>query len=485
MIARREFLAGLGATAVLGYNPVARAWVPSGGTSGHLKHVPHLDGELLMDPTSLAAAARDVGNIISETPRAVLRPGSARDIQKMVRFCRRHRIDVAARGQGHTTYGQAQVEGGLVVDMGTLNTIHSIDDTSAELDAGATWRQLIETTVPMGLTVPALTGYINLSIGGTLSVGGISATYNQGAQVDRVRELEVVTGRGDLVRCSERHHRDLFEGLLAGLGQLGIITRAVVDLVPAPPFARVYIMNYTDNATFFADFRTLLDRSEFDDIANLWMPDASGGFSYQLNAAKLFDPASPPNDAHLVRGLNFDPGSLAINDAPYLDYALRVDVVIDFFRSIGLFDDVQHPWFDVFLADSEVEQYVGDVIPALTPEDVGPTGFMLLFAQKRSKLTRPFLRIPDGSDDWVYLFDILTAAPTPGPNPAFVEQMLDRNRTLFDKARDVGGTRYPISAIPFSRSDWVRQYGRDYLRFARLKRRYDPQGILAPGPRIF
>lgn len=482
MIARREFLAGLGATAVLGYNPVARAWV-TGGASAHLRHVPHLDGELLMDPTSLAAAAKDVGNIISETPRAVLRPGSVRDIQKMVRFCRRYRISVAARGQGHTTYGQAQVDSGLVVDMGTLNTIHSIDDSSADVDAGATWRSLVETAVPMGLTAPVLTGYINLSIGGTLSVGGISTTHSRGAQVDNVRALQVVTGRGDVTWCSPRHHRGLFEAALGGLGQCGIITRAIVDLIPATS-VRLFLLPYTDNATFFADFRTLLDRGEFEDLSNIWTPNASGGFDYQLNAAKFFDPADPPDDAHLLRDLNYDAAGLQVSDPPYLEYALRVDALVDFLRSIGLFDDVIHPWFDVFLPDSEVEEYLSRVVPTLTPEDVGPTGLMLLFAQRTSKLTRPFLRIPK-EDRWSFLFDILTAAPAPGPNPDFTRRMLDRNRRLFEEARQVGGTRYPIGALEFSKQDWFFQYGLEYFRFAALKKHYDPQSILTPGAGIF
>ena len=123
---------------------------------------------------------------------------------------------------------------------------------------------------------------------------------------------------------------------------------------------------------------------------------------------------------------------------------------MDLPRSVGLFDEVLHPRFDVFLSDTVVEQYIGEVIPTLTPEDVGPTGFMLLFAINRSKLTRPFLRVPR-SRDWVYLFDILTAAPVPGSNPDFEQRMLQRNRRLFEKARRVGGTRYPISAIPFNR----------------------------------
>jgi FAD/FMN-containing dehydrogenase len=81
--------------------------------------------------------------------------------------------------------------------------------------------------------------------------------------------------------------------------------------------------------------------------------------------------------------------------------------------------------------------------------------------------------------------DILTASTTPGPDPAFTRRMLARNRRLFDQARAVGGTRYLISSIEFRREDWIAHYGVLWPRFARLRQRYDPDGILAVGLGIF
>lgn len=449
----------------------------------HGRLVPRLDGELRLDRATVAPFGRDLGNMVQRRPLAVLFPGSVRDIQKMIRFASMLGIDVAARGQGHATFGQAQARGGLIIHMASLNQIHSIGPSGARLDAGATWKELVTASVEHGLTPPGLTGYTNLSIAGTLSVGGVTPLLNRGgAQVDNVRELEVVTGTGDLVRCSPWRHRDLFEAALGGLGQCGIITQAVIDMVPAPSMSRTYLLNYSDNAIFFSDLRLLLNRGELEGAYNLWVPNESGGFTYQLNAVKHFEPDAPPDDDHLLRGLSFD--SVSTVDATYLETMLRVDGQVDYLRSLGFFDDMRHPWFDVFLPDETIEQYVGSVLPALTPEDLGPFGFMLLLVLKRSELKRPFFRVP-GNTEWVYLFDILTSSATATPDPGYDARMLARNRALFDQARALGGTRYAIGSLEFSKQDWRAHFGDSYPRFAQLKRRYDPRRILTPGPAIF
>lgn len=178
-----------------------------------------------------------------------------------------------------------------------------------------------------------------------------------------------------------------------------------------------------------------------------------------------------------------------IEDTGYLDYVFLIDNVIGALQVAINWDRLIKPWYDVWLSASAVEVYVGEVLPTLTPRDVGPSGFVLIFPQRRALATRPFLRLPepDGSP-WVFLFDILTASTTPGPDPdpAFTEEMLDRNDRLFARARDAfSGVRYPIGSMRFDADDWRDHYGGQWPAFRAAKRRYDPSGILTPGPGIF
>jgi len=487
-INRRQFIVGLAAAVVvIGYDPIGRRWLSQAEASGcpSFAEAPRLDGTLLLDGLSCQADASDMGNIAHRTPCAVLRPGSVEDIRRMLQYCRRYNIKVSPRGQGRTMHGQS-LSDGLVIEQRSLNTIHSIEPDGARVDAGVLWRDLLEAAHDHGLVPPVLTGGTELTVGGTLSVGGISRTNSQGAQVDRVQELEVVTGAGDVLRCSADQNRDLFEVALGGLGQCAIITQAKLDLVPVRQMARTYDLHYTDNAAFFRDLRTLLNRGELNDVINLWLPPGAAGLVYQLQATVFFDAASPPDDAHLMRGLSLPPEAIAVSDSTYLDYARGLDRIFNTYRATAAWDDLLKPWFDVCLPERTVEAYVAEVIPTITPRDVGPTGFLLLIPQRRSRLTRPCFRVPEADGgDWVYMFHILTSSALPGPDPVFVSEMLERNRRLFDKARQVGATRYPIGAIQFDQADWISHYGPMWPQLLECKRRYDPDSILTPGPGIF
>jgi len=425
--------------------------------------------------------------MVEHLPYAVLRPGSVQDIQKMVWFCRRYGIKVATRGQGHTTHGQGLVEG-LIIENRSLQRIHSLGPQGAVVDAGVLWRELAHAAVQEGLTPPLFTTYVGLSIAGTLSVGGFPAHNREGLQVDRVRGLEVVTGDGKLRQCSLEDNRDLFEVMLGGLGQCGVITQAKIDLVPAKELARTYLLYYaaTDSARLFRDMRALIGRGEFDGVYALIFVQNMTTLVYQINATVLYDSSDPPNDEYLLRGLSVPPGAATASSSTYLEWVQRYDPVIEQWRHTQSWDDLIKPWFDVILSDSEVERYVGEVVPTLTPRDLGPTGIGFVFPQLRSKLTRPFFRIPEpDGGDWVFLFDILTSSVLPGPNPEFSSAMLARNRRLYDKAQAVGGTRYPIGSLDFTRSDWMVQYGQLWPELVRRKLRYDPDNILTPGPGIF
>ena len=219
-----------------------------------------MEGTLRSDDESRAAAAEDFGHIVHRTPERVVLPGSDRDVATMIRWAADLGRKIAPQGQRHSVYGRAQVRDGVVIDMSRLRAVHEIGNDRIVVDAGAKWSEVLAATLPRGLTPPVLTDYLELSVGGTLAVGGIgSTTSRHGMQSDNVLELDVVTGRGQKITCSPLGNADLYDTVRAGLGQVGVVTRATLKLIAAPQKARRYMLTYPDLRTLLTDERLLAD----------------------------------------------------------------------------------------------------------------------------------------------------------------------------------------------------------------------------------
>ncbi len=106
------------AAAVVAFDPNGRSWVTQALAQSRepFDDLPPLDGRLLLDNPTLEAFADDWGHYIHRPPLAVLKPNSVQDIARMVRFANRHCLKIAVRGQGHATFGNAQVSAGIVID---------------------------------------------------------------------------------------------------------------------------------------------------------------------------------------------------------------------------------------------------------------------------------------------------------------------------------------------------------------------------------
>ena len=190
-------------------------------------------------PTGVAG--KDFGGIKSVKPLALIRPSAAADVARVVKHAAASSsLTVAARGNGHSINGQAMAEQGLVLDMRAIQDPFEIlwieGSPYVDVSGGALWEDVLKRCVSeFGLAPRSWTDYLSLTVGGTLSYAGVSGqTFRYGPQTSNVTELEVVTGKGDTLCCSQTENSELFFGALGGLGQFGIITRARVVLQEAP-----------------------------------------------------------------------------------------------------------------------------------------------------------------------------------------------------------------------------------------------------------
>jgi hypothetical protein len=394
-------------------------------------------------------------------------------------------IKIAGRGRAHRPLGQSQADAGIVFEMTTLDGIHAIEDDHVVVDAGVTWRDLVLATTAVGRTPPVLTDYLNLTVAGTLSVGGVSTTsFRHGAQVDNVLELTVVTGTGEVVVCSASSHRHLFDAALAGLGLTAVIVGAKLRLVPAEERAHNFQLFYADLPTLLGDLTELGDDGRFDSIQGQGLP-GQGGFTLLISATKFYTPDEDDDDDatpgdELLEGLHFIPGSTQVSDTTYFAFVDQVDTLIDVILEEAGLNALPHPWLDLFVPGSVAGTFLPETVAGLDLSLFLPGSLLLFYTFNRQRLERPALRVPD--EPRFFLFDILRTVP---PDPGVVSAVLQQNRALYDQNVAQGGTEYTISAVALSPADWQAHFGTFFPALVAAKAKYDPSNVLGAGLDVF
>ena len=407
---------------------------------------PPLDGGIRVDDRARAAAADDFGHLVHRTPEGVLLPASEEDVAVAVRWAAEHGRAFAAQGRRHSVFGRDQAGGGIVADMRLLRTVHTIEDDRVVVDAGATWREVLAATLPRGLAPPGLPDYLDLSVGDTLIVGGVGSGISRfGVLSDNVLDLQVVTGRGERLVASPARNPGLFDAVRAGLGQVAVVTRATLRLVPAPRQVRRFLLAYPDLATMLADERLLAHEHRFERVQGAVLPAPSGGWTFRLDLVKE-PPPGPPDDDALLAGLSDDRPRAESSTLPYLEYLDRLAALERLLRSEGRWS-FPHPWLTTFVGDPAVESVAAGELAGLAPADLGPLGQVVVSPILRESVRTPLLRLPP--DPLGFTFNLVRFPPT--DDAAEARRLVTANRAVYERVRAAGGTLYPVSAFPWRR----------------------------------
>ncbi len=438
------------------------------------------DGVVVTDPEAIEKYRFDWSrDATAGKPVAVVRAETAEQVQIAVRWAAEHRVPVVPRGAGSgLSGGSSAVDAGIVVSLERMRTIEiDTECRVAVVEPGAFNAEVKAAAAEHGLWYPPdPSSYEICSIGGNVATnaGGLCCV-KYGVTTDYVLGLDVVLADGTLVTLGGKRIKDvaglsLLKLFVGSEGTLGIVTRAILRLVPAQAARSTVVASFPTVAEA-ADAVVEVGRTLRPSMMEL-MDRAS------INAVEDFRPM----------GLDRRAGALLIaqSDAPGAARAEEVGVMRTAFETAGA--------NEVFATDDpeEGEMFVEArraAFPAIEAkgslllEDVGAPIPMLprLLADIAAIAADHDIEIPvvahagDGNTHPIVVFDPTDPAAEQRARAAFDEVMHAAIRLGGTITGEHGVGRAKKAALPD-------QLGPDVMALTRrVKDALDPDGILNPG----
>ena len=438
------------------------------------------DGVVVTDEAALEKYRHDWSRDASAgTPLAAVRAESAEQVQETLRWATRHGIGVVPRGAGTSLSGGSMaVDGAIVLSLERMRRIEI--DTAAKVavvEPGAFNVEVKNAAAAENLWYPPDPSSFEIcSIGGNIATnaGGLCCV-KYGVTTDYVLGMDVVLADGTLVTLGGKRVKDvaglsLLKLFVGSEGSLGIVTKAVLRLVPAQ----------APRSTVVAFFPTVADAAaavvELGRTVRASMVELMDRAS--INAVEDFQPM----------GLDRDAGALLLvqSDAPGAARAEEVDAIVTACEVTGAKDIAQTDDPDeseMFVQARRLHFTALEPRGAVLPEDVGVPVPQLpaLLAEIEAIAQRHGVEIP-----------VVAHAGDGNTHPAIVYDAADpdserRGRLAFDEvmhaAIRLGGTITGEHGVGRLKAGCLEaQVGPEVMELnRRVKAALDPQGILNPG----
>jgi len=201
----------------------------------------------LTEPEELCCYGYDASKL-SALPDVVAFPGNVEEVAGLLRLANRHRFPVFPRGAGSGIVGAAVPwDGGMVLSLTRLNRVLEIDPDNllAVSEPGVVTGTFQKAVLRHGLFYPPDPASLQFcTLGGNVAMcAGGPRAVKYGVTRDYVLGLEAVLPTGSIINTGTRTVKgvvgyDLTRLLVGSEGTLGIFTKIILRLVPAPEAVR-------------------------------------------------------------------------------------------------------------------------------------------------------------------------------------------------------------------------------------------------------
>jgi FAD/FMN-containing dehydrogenase len=149
------------------------------------------------------------------------------------------------------------------LDVSGMSGVLGVDPVArtAEVQGMTTNEDLVDATLAHGLMPLVVPQLKTITLGGAVSGLGIESTsFRHGLPHESVREMDVLTGAGEVVTATpDGEHAELYRGFPNSYGTLGYALRLVIDLQPVAPYVRLQHHRFPDARACTAAVAELAD----------------------------------------------------------------------------------------------------------------------------------------------------------------------------------------------------------------------------------
>ena len=438
------------------------------------------DAVVLTEPARMFHT--DFGRLHRQHPRVVVRASQEDHIVGTLQTARRLGVPVAIRGAGHSCNGQTLTDGILLVNERDATAApRMLDECLVEVPARMRWRDVEAFLNRRGRSVPVLADYLDLSVGGTLSVGCYGAdSVTRGVQVDHVRRLRLILPDGSSQDCSPQENPELFSYALAGLGQIGVIETVQLDTVPLRSFSTLFTCRHKSLSDLVSSLEWLCDT---DPASPLFFKalHSRGRFvsTYGLETGSLREAIAVKSDSPLTSGSSAH-AWIAPRYRQWRSFVVKLWV--------GSFINHGRLWTD-FLFDYQGLRSFSAFLESMLSRDPMRRCLRSIYILGVRNLPRQVPFPMEASDhlDTSMRFGIGLYHMIPGADPDLIDAVAADMRACLDECAVLGGQPYRYGWHQLTESDYRTFYGSSFDRLLELKRELDPYGIFQsalPGSRV-
>ncbi|MCY6960702.1 FAD-binding oxidoreductase [Clostridium brassicae] len=448
-----------------------------------IKEVVGIDNVLSGEEISEDYSHDELGGI-SHMPDVLVKVHSQEEVSKIMKHAYENTIPVVARGSGTGLVGASvPIHGGIMIDLTEMNSILELDEENLTLtvEPGVLLMEIGKFVEEHDFFYPPDPGEKSATIGGNISTnaGGMRAV-KYGVTRDYVRGLEVVLPTGEILELGGKVVKNssgysIKDLIIGSEGTLGIITKAVLKLLPLPKKSVSLLIPFNDLEKSIEMVPKIIKSKAIPTAIEFMERDTI------LAAEEFLGKKFPDNSSDAYLLLTFDGNT---PEQVENDYSIVADLCL----SEGA--------LDVFIVDTdERKESVWsargaflEAINATTPEMdecdvVVPRNKVAEFIKYTHDLSKEFdIRIPSFGHAGDGNLHVYICKDNLG-DEEWKNKLKEVFECMYKKSEELNGLVSGEHGIGYAKREFMfQQYGKEYMRVMKgIKTVFDPKNILNPG----